>query len=155
MLQESCKIVIDSSVKAAGTALIPLSIVRVPALTKITASMAKRIVTLYGYQSLSGLTSFFSIVLGAATGVRIANEVLAHVPMLGTGAACISTACLHLFTGGVLIGVCELIKAGNLSDSELQDTKFCKVFCSRLIENASNIVFRTIRGLNPLESAYV
>ena len=154
MLKQSCKTVIWSAAKASATALIPLSIIRVPALTKITSEMADEVVSSYGYKSLSGISTFFSIVLGAATGVRIANEVLERIPGIGTCAACVSTASLHLFTGAVLVGVCEMIKAGRITDAELQNTGFCKILCGRLVKNATQIVGNLIRGRNPIEFAY-
>lgn len=154
MLQQACKIVIWSAIKAAPTALIPSSLIRIPLLTKITSNMADEVVRVYGYQSLSGISTFFSIALGAATGVRLANEILTKIPGIGTCAACVSTASLHLFTGAALVGVCEMIKAGRLTDAELQDTKFCKILCSRLVKEASKTVCNLIRGRNPIEFAY-
>lgn len=155
MLKKASGIIIWSAVKAAGAAVIPVTVIRVPLLTKITANMATNVITAYGYGSLSGLSNFFSIALGAASGVRIANEILARIPGIGSAAASLSTAGIHLFTGAVLVIACEMIKAGKISDAELQDKAFCKLLCNSFVKKASDIVFRLIRGQNPIEGAYV
>lgn len=61
MLKKASGIIIWSAVKAAGAAVIPVTVIRVPLLTKITANMATNVITAYGYGSLSGLSNFFSL----------------------------------------------------------------------------------------------
>ena len=67
------------SAKAACSALIPVDLIRVSALTKITGDMCSRITECYGYEQLKGLTRFCGIAAGAALGVHLANKILSKM----------------------------------------------------------------------------
>ena len=143
-----------SAAKAAGAALIPFSIVRIPTLTGITSDMANGIMRAYGYESLEGPANFMSVALGACAGVTLANEILERFPGIGTAAASASTASLHLITGAFLITACEMMRSGAVTDSDLRDNALCKTLCQDWLKKAGDILIKILRGGNPAETAY-
>lgn len=142
------------SAKAACSALIPVDLIRVSALTKITGDMCSRITECYGYEQLKGLTRFCGIAAGAALGVHLANKILSKIPSIGMLAASAATTVLHLTTGVILICACELLRSGQISDEMLQDSAQSSKLVQILRGNIGDCILRLIRGLNPLENAY-
>ena len=153
-MKKSVSVVLASAVKASVMALIPLSVIRVSALTTITKEMSRDIMRAYGYQTLSGPANFLSVALGAAAGVELANAIFTKIPGIGSAAASVATASLHLVTRALLIGVCEGLKSGYVTDKDLQNNSFCKALCAKWISNIGDIIIKLIRGSNPFEQSY-
>ena len=148
------RITCKNAAKAAGGALIPLSLIRIPVLTKVTSDMCSNIMKAYGYDQLEGIATFAGVATGAALGVAVANEILEKIPGLGTAAASASTALLHIATGVFMIAACELLKADQITDEQLQDKAWCKTLTNALSSKIGNMICRLIRGQAPFELAY-
>lgn len=153
--KEAWGIVFWSVLKASGAALIPIGFFRVPLLTSITSEMAESVMEVYGYESLRGLANFVSVAGGVAGGVKLANEILEKWAGVGTAAASISTATIHIVTGAFLILACEMLRTGDITDEQLQDTAFCKTLCKGWVKNIGKIVIKLMNGQNPAEAAYL
>ncbi len=134
---------------AAGTAFgmrffIPIPGIDIGPLTLITTTMTRRLAARYGYDSLSGLAVFVGVVVGAASGAKLAAEVLTLVPGLGAGANAAATFSLHAITGVVLILVFNMLKDGAITESFIKRSPIGAI--SELVGLATTIVACVVRG---------
>ena len=90
-------------------------------LTGVTINMCEEIVDVYGYKSLSGMSTFIGVIPGAAAGASVANVVIGYIPGIGAIANCAATALLHTVSGLIVISICELYKDGAVTDNELEN----------------------------------
>jgi len=145
---------VEYTAAAAFIAVIKFDDIRIHALTEITDKMSKAIMDDFGYGSLKGLAAFSSIATGCIFGTDLATSISVRVPGIGSRAASISTASLHLGIGAMLICCCILLQEGYVSDDDLKDSTFCKALSSRIFANIRTIIFELLRG-NPVKFAYL
>uniref|UniRef100_UPI0040559C7A hypothetical protein n=1 Tax=Candidatus Electronema sp. TaxID=2698783 RepID=UPI0040559C7A len=90
-------------------------------LTGVTINMCEEIVDVYGYKSLSGMSTFIGVIPGAIAGASIASAVIGYIPGIGVIANCTATTILHTICGLIVISACELYRDGSVSDDELKN----------------------------------
>lgn len=114
---------ISIAVPMALTTVIPFAgpILSGALLTGVTINMCEEIVDVYGYKSLSGMSTFIGVIPGAAAGASVANVVIGYIPGIGAIANCAATALLHTVSGLIVISICELYKDGAVTNDELKN----------------------------------
>ena len=113
-------------------------------LTLITQRLCNKIASIYGYKSLRGLSTFTGVVIGAATGAKLATEVTSFIPIAGATASAIATFTLHMVTGVMLIIAFEALKQGSIEEEDLINSPVAAI--SELAEIALHKVADILRG---------
>lgn len=138
-----------SGVIGAFKIFVPIPYIEVGALTWCTKSMCDRIARIYGYESLSGMSTFFGVVIGAALGVKLATGILDTIPGIGATANAIATFTLHSVTGVILIAVCELLDDGCITESDIRNSSAATI--SKILGTVTDNVAGFVRG-NPVDA---
>jgi hypothetical protein len=106
--------------------------------------MSEDIARIYGYESLTGISQFSGVVVGAATDAKLGAEVLSFVPFAGAGANAIATFSLHILTGICLMIAFESMIEGNIDESIVRNTPAALI--STLLGAATDVVGDCLRG---------
>jgi uncharacterized protein (DUF697 family) len=123
---------------------VPIPAVEVGLLTAVTIGMCNKIARIYGYESLSGISTFIGVLVGAANGVKLATSTLDLIPGIGAGANAIATFTLHTVTGIALIIVFELLDAGEITNKDIQKSPIG--FINALLGAATSVIGGFVRG---------
>jgi len=150
---KAINITLFSATKAAGIAVIPFALVRIPLLTQTTDTMARKLAATYGFEDLAGLSGVVSVIVGAAAGVTLATEIMNKIPGVGQAAASIATASLHLVTGCCLIVIFESLKSHKITADDISSAAFIKFLKSGFVLTVAKSVAKILRGQN-IELAY-
>jgi uncharacterized protein (DUF697 family) len=124
--------------------IIPIPLIEVGVLTLVTKKMCDKITRIYGYNSLSGMATFFGVLIGAASGVKLATGILDVIPGLGAGANAIATFSLHVITGIILIAVCELLDDESINESDLANSTVDTI--SKVLGSVTDVIGDFVRG---------
>ena len=131
-------------------AILPIPWIEVSALTAVTMKMCQEITSIYEYNSLAGMTTFFGVVIGAASGAKLATGVLDAIPGIGAGANAIATFTLHTVTGIILIAICELLDQGCITENDLKKSNVATI--SKMLGTVTLLVGTFVRGDNLQDS---
>jgi uncharacterized protein (DUF697 family) len=123
---------------------IPIPWIDVAPLTWITKKMSEDVTNIYGYKSLTGISQFTGVIVGAATGAKLGTEVLSIIPFAGAGANAIATFSIHMLTGICLMITFESMIEGNIDESIVRNTP--AAFISTLLGTATDVVGDFVRG---------
>jgi len=140
---------VGHAIAAAGTSFglkffFPIPAIDAAPLTLITQRLCNKIAAIYGYKSLRGLSTFTGIVIGAASGAKLATEVTSLIPVAGATAGAIATFTLHMVTGVMLIIAFEALKQGSIKEEDLINSPVAAI--SELAEIALHKVADILRG---------
>lgn len=125
-------------------AQLALAGIEVGALTKVTTNMCKDIVKVYGYENISGISSFIGVVVGAATGGIMATKIVELIPGIGAAASAVTTFSLHVLTGTVITSICELLDEDLIDKSYLTNEGLKSI--NELFDLMTGIIADTVRG---------
>ncbi|NTW97924.1 MAG: hypothetical protein HGB28_05170 [Oscillochloris sp.] len=123
---------------------IPLPVIDAVPQTLIVKTMSHQIASIYGYSALKGLTTFTGILVGSASGMKLASEVITFIPVAGPGTSAVTTFALHMSTGIVLVIVFELLQAGLITEDYIQNTTSDDV--GFLLNLATQVLLDILRG---------
>jgi uncharacterized protein (DUF697 family) len=148
-LDEARDCVLQNAFLSAGACgifkgLVPIPWLEVGALTWVTKRMCDKIVDIYGYQNLSGMSTFFGVVIGAATGAKLAAGILDVVPLLNIGANAVATFTLHTVTGIIVIAACELLDDGAISNKDIECSTIGTI--SKILGSVTAVIGGFARG---------
>lgn len=124
--------------------VVPILCATTFATTCITKQICDKIVRIYNYEHLSGMSTFFGVVIGAANGAKLTTRVLDFFPGTTVAPNAIAIFTLHLVTGIVVIAVCELLDEGVISNTDIQNSAFGTV--SKILGAATSVVSGFARG---------
>lgn len=142
------------SALAGGACFGFLSLIPIPGadalvLTPITIAMCKKITSIYGYSSLSGMATFTGLIIGAESGAKLAVSVTSFVPIIGPGANSVATTSLHMITGIALTIALDMLYEGSISEEYIKKTP--AAFISTLMGIATGAAGDIARGYNPTD----
>jgi uncharacterized protein (DUF697 family) len=154
-IEEALNATLKYSGLAASACFGILSIVPIPgvdaiALTPITKTLCDKITRIYGYSSLSGMAMFTGVIIGAASGAKLAVSVTSVIPVIGAGANAVATATLHMVTGFALTITLDMLYEGSISEEYIRDSPVG--FISGLMGVATDAVGNIARGYGPMDS---
>lgn len=148
-LEDARNCILQNAFMSAGACgvlkgFVPIPWIEVGALTFITKRMCDKIARIYGYESLSGMSTFFGVVVGAATGAKLAAGILDVIPGLNIGANAIATFTLHTVTGIIVISACELLDEGLITDKNIRNSTAGTI--SKILGAVTAVVSGFVRG---------
>jgi hypothetical protein len=129
---------------------VPLPVIDAIPQNLITKVMTDQLASMYGFSELKGLNSFMGMVVGAASGMKLASELATFIPVAGPGSSAVTTFAIHMSEGIVLTIVFELIREGAIPEEYVKNATFGDI--SILLGLAAETMIEIVRGGDGVES---